>query len=76
MPVKGGKRVARVTLADMAADTPAGLCPLCHDELPPPKPNHRKRVYCGAPECVTAYQRLYRRAYRDAGRDRDYHPSS
>ncbi len=51
------------TLADMARDTPAGLCPLCWDALPPrvTKPPR----YCGAPECKTAYQRLYRRAYRD-----------
>lgn len=55
------RRAPRVTLDDMQADTPPGLCPLCHDELPA---SRKPRRICGAPECVTAYQRLYRRAYR------------
>jgi len=57
------RRAPYVTLDDMQADTPPHLCPLCHDELPPSRGPRARRI-CGAPECVTAYQRLYRRAYR------------
>jgi len=44
------------------AATPPGLCPFCLAPIPPSK--GRPRKFCGDPECVTAYHRLYARDRR------------
>lgn len=62
---EGGGRppVLGPTLGDMAKDTPPGRCPLCGDATRRFKHGGFAR-YCGAPECATAYQRLYKRGIR------------
>lgn len=46
----------------MRSETAPGLCPFCLDPILPSKTKPRK--YCGAPECLTAYNRCYQRDRR------------
>lgn len=52
-------------LLQMLRATGPGECPFCGDRLPCPRT--KPRLHCGAPECLTAYNRTYARDRR-AGR--------
>lgn len=56
-------------ILEMLRATPAGFCPFCLEEIPPVPAGRRgpRPRSCRAPECLTAYQRTYRRDRR-AGR--------
>jgi hypothetical protein len=57
-------------LSEMRAETPQGYCLACGDPLVRHSGPGRDPIVCQDEICRTAYQRLWRREYRRAGKDR------
>jgi hypothetical protein len=53
-------------IRELQAETPPGCCPMCDTPLPPHGPGlGRRRVICGARECLRGYNSAYQNARRN-----------